>query len=62
MELDATMHRWTPEQRQWVFLRENGELPRYPPFLEHFWQKLLKRAGPLPQVPLDAPHVHHLGG
>jgi integrase len=45
MELEADLHRWTPEQRQWVFLRENGELPRYPSFLEHFWQKLLKWAG-----------------
>ena len=45
MELEADLHRWTPEQRQWVFLRENGELPRCPSFLEHFWQKLLKWAG-----------------
>src|SRR5215831_15900602 len=30
MELEAGLRRWTPEQRQWVFLRDNGELPRYP--------------------------------
>jgi integrase len=45
MELEATLRGWTPERRKWVFLRENGELPRYPAFLEHFWQKLLTRAG-----------------
>jgi integrase len=44
-ELEANLRRWTPEQRAWVFLRENGELPRYPSFLEHFWKKLLTRAG-----------------
>jgi integrase len=45
MTLEAGVKGWGPEQRQWVFLRENGELPRYPSFLQHFWQKLLKGSG-----------------
>jgi integrase len=45
MELEAGVKNWTPEQRASCFLRENGELPRYPAFLQHFWQKLVKRAG-----------------
>ncbi len=31
--------------RRNCFTRENGQLPRYPAFLQHFWQKLLKRSG-----------------
>jgi Phage integrase family len=58
MDLEADLRRWTPEQPQWVFLRENSELPRYPSFLEHFWQKLLKRAGDdLRRPPLLIPDV-----
>ena len=45
LALEAGVKGWSPEQRAWVFLRENGELPRYPSFLEHVWQRLLKGAG-----------------
>lgn len=44
LELEAGVKNWTPEQRAYCFIRENGELARYPAFLQHFWQKLLKRA------------------
>lgn len=45
LALEAGVKGWSPEQRGWVFLRENGELPPYPSFLEHVWQRLLKGAG-----------------
>lgn len=45
MELEASVKNWTPEQRAYCFTRENGQLPRYPAFLTHFWKKLLKASG-----------------
>src|SRR5438128_5187644 len=53
MDLEATLHDWTPEQRQLVFPNSAGRITRYGAFLELVWQPLLRNAA----LPYRKPHA-----
>jgi integrase len=53
MDLEATLHHWTPEQRQLVFPNTAGRITRYGAFLELVWQPLLRQTA----LPYRKPHA-----
>src|SRR5438477_195329 len=53
MELEASLRRWTPDQRELVFPNTVGRVTRYGAFLELVWQPLLLAA----KVPYRKPHA-----
>jgi Phage integrase family len=53
MELEASLRRWTPDQRELVFPNTVGHVTRYGAFLELVWQPLLRAA----QLPYRKPRA-----
>jgi len=53
MDLEASVNRWTPEQRELVFPNTAGRLTRYGAFFELVWKPLLTAA----KLPYRKPHA-----